>query len=55
MIIVGGIVLDKWGIKLAGLVFGGLAAVGGGITAMASSRSVGQDHGTMLTMMTLEG
>ncbi len=28
MIIVGGIVLDKWGIKLAGLVFGGLAAVG---------------------------
>src|SRR4030042_3811605 len=37
MIIVGGIVLDKWGIKLAGLVFGGLAAVGGGITAMASA------------------
>ncbi len=51
MIIVGGIVLDKWGIKLAGLVFGGLAAVGGGITAMASAGVFGQDHGTMLTMM----
>ena len=31
MIIVGGIILDKWGIRLAGLVFGGLAAVGGEI------------------------
>ena len=51
MIIVGGIVLDKWGIRLAGIVFGGLAAVGGGITAMASAGVFGQEHGTMLTMM----
>ncbi|MCJ7449497.1 MAG: MFS transporter [Bacteroidales bacterium] len=51
MIIVGGIILDKWGIRLAGLVFGGLAAVGGGITAMASAGIFGEDHGTMLTMM----
>ena len=51
MIIVGGIILDKWGIRLAGLVFGGLAAVGGGITAMASAGVFGQEHSTMLTMM----
>ncbi len=51
MIIVGGIVLDKWGIRLAGLVFGGLAAIGGGLTAMASAGVFGQEHGTMLTMM----
>ena len=51
MIIVGGIVLDKWGIRIAGLVFGGLAAVGGTITAMASAGMFGQEHGPMLTMM----
>ncbi|HPF03114.1 MAG TPA: MFS transporter [Bacteroidales bacterium] len=51
MIIVGGIILDKWGIRLAGLVFGGLAAVGGAITALASAGFFGEDHRTVLTMM----
>jgi MFS family permease len=51
MIIVGGIVLDKWGIRLAGLVFGGLAAVGAGISAMACAGYFGESHSTMLTMM----
>lgn len=51
MIIVGGIVLDKWGIRLAGIVFGGLAAIGGALTAMASAGVFGNDHNTMLTMM----
>jgi len=51
MIIVGGIILDKWGIRLAGLVFGGLAAVGGGLTAMASAGVFGEQHSTMLTVM----
>jgi MFS family permease len=51
MIIVGGVILDKWGIRIAGLVFGGLAAVGGTITAMASAGMFGQEHGHMLTMM----
>ena len=51
MIIVGGIILDKWGIRLAGIVFGGLAAIGGAITAMASAGVFGQNHGTMLIMM----
>jgi MFS family permease len=51
MIIVGGVFLDKWGIRLAGLVFGGLAAVGGLLTALASAGVFGHEHGTMLTMM----
>ena len=51
MIIVGGIVLDKWGIRLAGLVFGGLAAFGAMITAMAAAGYFGSDHKTMLSMM----
>jgi MFS family permease len=51
MIIIGGIVLDKWGIRLAGLVFGGLAAVGATITAMAAAGYFGTEHKTMLTYM----
>ena len=37
MIIVGGIILDKWGIRLAGFVFGGIAAIGGLITWLTAS------------------
>ncbi len=51
MIIVGGIILDKWGIRLAGLLFGGLAALGAVIVAMASTGFFGDDHSTMLNMM----
>ena len=51
MIIVGGVILDKWGIRLAGFVFGGLAAVGGAITALAAAGFFGDNHSTMLTMM----
>ena len=39
MIIVGGVVLDKWGIRVAGLAFGGLAVLGGIISAAAKSCS----------------
>jgi len=51
MIIVGGIILDKWGIRLAGIVFGALAAVGGALTAMASAGVFGTEKSTMLTVM----
>lgn len=51
MIIIGGIILDKWGIRIAGLVFGGLAVVGGALTAMASAGVFGDEHGKMLSMM----
>ncbi|TAJ15570.1 MFS transporter [Marinilabiliaceae bacterium JC017] len=51
MIIIGGIVLDKWGIRLAGLVFGGLAALGAAISAMATMGFFGDDKGTILTFL----
>lgn len=37
MIIIGGIILDKWGIRLAGFVFGGLAVLGGLTTYLTAS------------------
>ena len=49
MIIVGGIILDKWGIRLAGLAFGGLAALGGLITALASAGYFGGEKSSILT------
>ena len=51
MIIIGGIVLDKWGVRMAGLLFGALAAVGASITALAANGFFGEDHNTQLTMM----
>lgn len=51
MIIVGGIILDKWGIRVAGLVFGGLAAVGGVISALATAGFFGDGSTVRLTMM----
>ena len=49
MIIVGGIILDKWGIRLAGLAFGGLAALGGLVSALTAAGYFGDDKSTMLT------
>ena len=51
MIIIGGIILDKWGIRLAGILFGGLATLGATITALASYGFFGESHSTMLVMM----
>lgn len=51
MIIIGGIMLDKWGIRIAGIVFGGLATLGATITALASYGFFGESHSTQLTMM----
>jgi MFS family permease len=44
MIIVGGIILDKWGIRLAGFVFGGIAALGGLITWLSASGIILEDN-----------
>lgn len=44
MIIVGGIILDKWGIRIAGLAFGGLAVLGGAVSALASSGAFGEEN-----------
>jgi MFS family permease len=51
MIIVGGIILDKFGIRIAGLLFGGLAVVGAGISAFAAAGLFGDEHSTQLTWM----
>ncbi|MGW8316065.1 MAG: MFS transporter [Bacteroidales bacterium] len=51
MIIVGGIVLDKWGVRRAGLIFGALATVGASITALAANGVFGDSHRVQLTMM----
>jgi len=53
MIIVGGVVLDKWGVRRAGLIFGSLATVGAAITALASHGVFGDDHRIQLNMMIL--
>jgi len=51
MIIIGGIILDKWGIRIAGLAFGGLATLGAAISAMAAAGFFGDDKSVMLTWM----
>ncbi len=51
MIIVGGIILDKWGVRVAGILFGGIATVGGLISALATAGFFGTEHNTMLTYM----
>ncbi|MDR1372476.1 MAG: MFS transporter [Dysgonamonadaceae bacterium] len=51
MIIVGGIMLDKWGIRIAGLVFGGLAALGSTVVYLASTGLFGDDPSVKLWAM----
>ncbi len=53
MIIVGGVVLDKWGVRRAGLIFGALATVGASITALAAHGVFGESHRVQLNMMIL--
>ena len=51
MVIIGGIALDKWGIRRTGVFFGVLAAGGAFVLAYASNGFFGQDEKTMLTWM----
>ena len=53
MIIVGGIVVDKWGVRRAGLLFGALATLGATITALAAYGFFGESHKIQLNMMIL--
>ena len=53
MIIVGGIVIDKWGVRRAGIIFGALATVGATITALAAHGFFGEGHRIQLNMMIL--
>ncbi len=51
MIIVGGIILDRWGIRLTGIVFGGAAALGGLLNALGANGIISEDPGTRLLIM----
>lgn len=51
MIIVGGMILDKWGIRIAGIMFGAVAALGGIISALATSGFFGDASSAKLTWM----
>jgi MFS family permease len=53
MIIVGGIILDKWGIRLTGIVFGGVATLGAALNALGAAGVFGADLNTKLTYMTI--
>jgi len=48
MIVLGGILLDRWGIRLSGLVFGAIAFIGATISAMAIMGVMGSDRSVML-------
>jgi MFS family permease len=51
MIILGGMVLDKWGVKIAGTIFGVIAVAGGLLSALGSYGVFGDSHAAKLTMM----
>ena len=53
MIIVGGIILDKWGIRLAGLLFGGLAVLGALMVYLGSTGVFGSGTGVKIWTMGL--
>jgi MFS family permease len=48
MIILGGIILDKWGIRISGMVFGGVAFLGASISAMAVAGVFGEERSAVL-------
>jgi len=52
MIIIGGIILDNWGIRRTGIVFGALAVLGASLTAMGAAGTFSDDiDSQMWTMM----
>lgn len=53
MIIVGGIFLDRFGIRLSFLVFGGLATLGAGLVALGSTTVLTSDPKTQMYLMML--
>ncbi|MCK5737599.1 MFS transporter [bacterium] len=51
MIILGGIFLDKFGIRLSGIVFGTLATIGAAVTALAASGAFGKSQESIMISM----
>jgi len=53
MIILGGIILDRWGIRLTAIIFGSVTILGGVIMALGANEVFSTDPGTRLTVMCL--
>ncbi|MCP4217464.1 MAG: major facilitator superfamily domain-containing protein 1 [bacterium] len=51
MIILGGIILDKWGIRITGIVFGSVATIGAALNAMGAAGVFSEDADSRLTVM----
>jgi MFS family permease len=51
MIIIGGIILDKWGIRLTAMIFGSVATLGGIISALGANDVFSSDPSTRLIIM----
>jgi len=51
MIIIGGIILDKWGIRRTGIVFGLLATIGAAFTAMGAAGTFSDDLNSQMWVM----
>ncbi|MDQ1351146.1 MAG: hypothetical protein QG657_1448, partial [Acidobacteriota bacterium] len=51
MIIVGGIILDKWGIRITGVVFGAIATIGSALTALGAAGVLATTPSGKLTVM----
>jgi len=51
MVIVGGMILDKWGIRLTAFVFGSVATIGGVLVALGANDVFSSDPGTRLKIM----
>jgi MFS family permease len=51
MIIIGGIILDKWGIRKTGILFGLLAVAGASLTALGASGALSSDTDGQLWIM----
>jgi len=53
MVVIGGMILDKWGIRLTVLVFGTVATLGGVISALGANDVFSSDPSTRLLIMTI--
>jgi len=51
MIIIGGIILDKWGIRRTGIIFGLLATIGAAITALGAAGTFSDDLDSKMWVM----
>jgi MFS family permease len=51
MIIIGGIIIDKWGIKISGILYGSVATLGAFTTALGASGFFSEDPSSKLLVM----